>query len=219
MSAVVMNHPGHRSTSSSDKTDPSASRIPQKTRPTKPPNPKGKPKNTQRKGPEKPAKQATKSAKGKQTKNNHQPRNQDRIAFLFFKIAEEIPSCKLPFRSQVQPTEIGAGVKNPLGCCARVGSCDQPPKALHNVIKMTCRLQTCQRTPKTPENEGHENRPKSQNKAKNQNQGKPPNQKPRKPAKRSQNDPEFADKLVLRLWTSATLYIMVRPMLRGQLTE
>ena len=60
---------------------------------------------------------------------------------------------------------------------------------------------------------------KAKTKRKTKTKENPQTRNPRKPAKRRQNDPEFADKLVLRLWTSATLYIMVRPMLRGQLTE
>ena len=122
VSAVVINHPGHRAMSSGDKTDPNGLESPknkaQKTAETRKPKEK----------PRKQAKQATKSAKGnkqKQTKKNppKEETRQDRLLYNRGKI----PSCKLPFRLQVHRTEIGAGVKNPLGCCASVGSCDQPP--------------------------------------------------------------------------------------------
>ena len=79
VSAVVINHPGHRAMSSSDKTDPNASRIPQKQ------SPKNRRTRKPKEKPRKQAKQATKSAKGKQTKTNenpHQTRKQDRIASL-----------------------------------------------------------------------------------------------------------------------------------------
>ena len=68
--------------------------------------------------------------------------------------------------------------------------------------------------PQTPENESPENRPKSRQ---NRDRPKKTPTKPGKAAKRRRKDPEDADRIVLRLWTLASLKFLIRPVLRGQL--
>ena len=87
---------------------------------------------------------------------------------------------------------------------------------------MTCEIQTCQQPPKPTKAKPRKPAKEAKTRRKNQpketkgKQRKAP-KKPGKAAKRRRNDPEDADRIVLGLWTLASLKFLIRPVLRGQL--